>query len=222
VNYLGPALGLGLLVAGIIAVGAGIDSAMHAKGTIAMLFNVTGRLLNLAGSVVLALLLVHKSAEFYFNNLVLEGQRCRYTGTFSGVFQALIGHYLLTLITCGIYGPWYLCKVIQYSYENTEVNGQRGRLSFQGDVGAFFGTYLLGLVLSVCTLYIYGAWFMNDFFAFTWENTRLDGRPFAFRKDAGSFLGQYILNLIFTVCTLGVFAPWMIANFTKWSTERVS
>ena len=69
---------------------------------------------------------------------------------------------------------------------------------------------------------IYGAWFANDIFAFYWENSKIDGRGFAFRKDPGGFLGTYILTAILSYCTLFIYLPWGICNITRWEYERVT
>ncbi len=122
----------------------------------------------------------------------------------------------------GIYGPWMWVKYWQYQYENTEVNGQKGRLTFNGDGGTLLGKYILGLILTYCTCGIYGAWFANDIYAFYWENTKLDGRGFGFRKDPGGFLGTYILTMLLSICTLYIYLPWGLCNIAKWESERVS
>ncbi len=142
-------------------------------------------------------------------------------GTQGDFFKAHFINILLMQLTCGLYAPWAYCNILRWAYENTEVGGQRGRLSFQGDGAALFVTYLIGLILTTCTI-IYGAWFENDLFAFFWENTRLDNRPFTFRKDPGGFLGLYIVNVVLTFCTCGIYAPWAIANTARWSADRVA
>ena len=129
---------------------------------------------------------------------------------------------LLIQITFGIYTPWALVNLKKWTYENVEVGGQRGRLTFDGDGGTLFGTYLLGAILTYCTLGIYGAWLANDIFAFYWDNTRLDGRGFSFKKDPGGFLGTYILTVLLSYCTLGIYLPWGICNLFKWEAERVT
>ena len=115
-----------------------------------------------------------------------------------------------------------MCRMYKFMYENTLVNGQPNRLTFTGDGGELLGKYILGIILMACTMYIYGAWFANDLFAFFWENTKLDGRAFGFRKDPGGFLGTYILTIILTMCTGGIYFPWGICNILKWEAERVT
>jgi uncharacterized membrane protein YjgN (DUF898 family) len=78
------------------------------------------------------------------------------------------------------------------------------------------------MILTYCTLGIYGAWLANDIFAFYWENTKLDGRGFGFKKDPGGFLGTYILTMLLSYCTGGIYLPWGICNLFKWEAERVS
>src|SRR5262249_15583167 len=133
-----------------------------------------------------------------------------------------IVNQLLILVTFGIFTPWAICRMATFMYENTEVNGQRGRLTFSGDGATLLGTYILGAILTSCTLGIYGAWFANDVFAFFWENTRLDGRPYGFRKDPGGFLGTYIITMILNMITCGIYYPWGIGAIMRWEAERVT
>jgi uncharacterized membrane protein YjgN (DUF898 family) len=63
---------------------------------------------------------------------------------------------------------------------------------------------------------------VNNLFAFMWENTKLDGRPFQFQKDPGGFFGTYLLAVILSYCTLGIYMPWGICNILKWESERVA
>ncbi len=150
---------------------------------------------------------MNKFLGFYYEALTLDGQRCNYVGTAGELLKSQFVNVLLIAITFGIYTPWALVNLKKWTYANVEVGGQRGRLTFDGDGGTLFGTYLLGAILSYCTFGIYGAWLANDIFAFYWDNTKLDGRGFSFKKDPGGFLGTYILTVLLSMCTLYIYLP---------------
>jgi uncharacterized membrane protein YjgN (DUF898 family) len=194
----------------------------HGPGPIAVTMQGLGSVILLVIVMVASLFLYNKIFEFRWDNTIVDGQRCKYTGTPGGLFKAMIVPMLLTYCTFGIYGPWMIVKLWTWVYENVEVNGQRGRLTFQGDGGTLLGKWILGAILTYCTLGIYGAWFANDIFAFYWENSKIDGRGFGFRKDPGGFLGTYILTVILTYCTAGIYGPWGFCNILKWECERVT
>ncbi|MCU0659956.1 MAG: YjgN family protein [Polyangiaceae bacterium] len=164
----------------------------------------------------------HKFNEFHFQHLKLDNNQLEYRGTPGGLAKVLLVNLLLTYFTLGIYGPWAYVNYKKYCYENTYINGQPGRLTFDGNPSDLLGKYIVGLLLTYCTLGIYIFWFMNDIFAFMWENTKLDGRPFQFRRDPGGLFGTLILNYLLVYCTMGIYAPWMMCNLFKWEAEHVS
>jgi hypothetical protein len=169
-----------------------------------------------------SLMFTQKFIGFRTEGFVLDGQRCKYNGTFGQFVGVGLLNGLLCIVTVGIYTPWAICRIVEFIYENSTVNGQPARMTFSGSPTQLFGKYILGIILTYCTLGIYGAWFANDLFAFFWENTKLDGRPFNFRRDPAGFLGTYILTVIISMCTLGIYYPWGICNIMKWEAERVT
>jgi hypothetical protein len=217
-----PLIGAALVAGLLMGIGVGIESAVNTGGAIAIPFTLLGGLVLIAAMVAVPLVFMNKFLGFYFEALTLDGQRCNYVGTAVGLLKSQFLHLWLIQLTFGIYTPWALVHLKKWTYENVEVGGQRGRLTFDGDGGTLFGTYLLGMILTYCTLGIYGAWLANDIFAFYWENTKLDGRGFAFKKDPGGFLGTYILTMLLSMCTGYIYLPWGICNLFKWEAERVA
>jgi hypothetical protein len=197
---------------------------VHAQGPTAVFFIMAGigLLVYLGIAIAGGMMLRNKIIGFHTDNTVIDGQRCRYAGSLMDLVKALFVPALLTGLTMGIYTPWMWCAYWRYCCEQTEVNGQRGRLAFGGDGGTLLGKFIVGYILTACTCGIYGAWFANDIFAFYWENLKIDGRGFQFRKDPGGFLGTYILTAILTYCTLGIYLPWGICNINRWECERVT
>ena len=217
-----PMFGSYVAVLALMGIGAGIDNLAGTRGVIAIPFMLLGGLVLLASLIAVPLFFMNKFLGFYFEALALDGQRCNYVGTAGALLKSQFVNILLMMITFGIYTPWALVNLKKWTYENVEVGGQRGRLTFDGDGGTLFGTYLLGAILTYCTFGIYGAWLANDIFAFYWDNTKLDGRGFSFKKDPGGFLGTYILTVLLSNCTLGIYLPWGICNLFKWEAERVT
>ena len=202
-----------LLVAGVI-VGVGAVAPDVAA--------ILGPILGLGAELAIGLFLTHKFLSFYYGNLIVEGQRLEYRGTAGGLFGQLFVSFVLTALTLGIYAPWAFVRLKKYAFANVAVNGQLGRLTFDGEGASLLGTYLLGMILTYLTLGIYGPWFANNVFAFLWDHAKLDGRPFRFAKDPGGFFGTYLLVLLLTYCTLGFYLPWGMCKMMQWESERVT
>lgn len=206
----------------LVGMGMAIDKAVRADGILIVAMGGIGGLLLLAGILTASVLFANKFQGFYYEALSIDGQQCQYTGTPAEIAKIIVINALLTNITCGIYTPWAMVRMKQFIDSKVLVNGQPNRLTFHGDPASLLGTYILGVILTSVTCGIYGPWFANDIFAFMWENTKIDGRPFQFRKDPGGFFGTYLLNMILSYITCGIYAPWGICNILKWETERVA
>lgn len=210
-----------LLLLVMVFAGSAIDRAAGTGGVIGALLAVVG---GLALTVVMlgsAVVYSNKFYGFYYESMTIDGQQCQYTGTPQELAKLIIINSILTAITCGIYTPWAIVRTTEFVDSKVLVNGQPHRLTFHGDPASLLGTYILGSILtSLC--FVYGPWFVNDLFAFMWENTRLDGRPFQFRKDPGGFFGTYLLAVILTIITCGIYSSWGYCNILKWEAERVA
>src|SRR5690606_8095192 len=114
-------------------------------------------------------------------SFIVEDTRVDYQGrVFGGQFHATGGELfvtflvgaLLTVITLYIYMPWFQVKIMSFIAENTRVHYQ-GRVfggQFHGTGGEFFVTLLVGLLLTVITLYIYYPWFLVNLWKFQYNN----------------------------------------------------
>ena len=70
-------------------------------------------------ALMLLLILVEYAFMYYFMKLTVEhveynAKAFTFTGKFDDYMLLLIGGFLLTLITLGIYGPWFLTKIMKY------------------------------------------------------------------------------------------------------------
>ena len=220
--YFAPFFGAYVVLGSVVGGAFYIDQQARANGMVAGPVGLVSGLILLAVVAGVVSVFLHKLTEFTMRNTRLDGQTCEYRGTLGNMAKMLFVNILLTNITFGIYFPWAYVNYKKFVYANTLVNGQPNRLTFTGSAGDLLGKYILGSLLTYCTLGIYMFWFMNDIFAFQWENTQLDGRPFRFNRDPGGLFGALILNYLLTYCTLGIYAPWMMCNLLKWEAEHVS
>jgi uncharacterized membrane protein YjgN (DUF898 family) len=217
-----PIFVIAAIFGGLVFVGAIIDQQARAHGAIQGVFGALGGLVYFAGILGVQVVYTQKFYEFYYQQFKLDGHSCQYTGTMQGLAGKLILNAVLTGLTMGIYAPWAIVNLRKYCYENVVIDGQRGRLTFDGSPGELLGKFIVGMLLTYCTAGIYMIWFYNDLCAFKWEHTKLDGRAFSFRKDPGGFFGTYLINMLLTYCTAGIYSPWMMCNLIKWEAERVA
>ena len=217
----GPIIGIVIACVILQLVGGSLDGLANAGGIIAVPFMLLSMLIYFAGIIGVQVFFTQKIAEFYATNIKIDGQDCRYTGQVKDLAGKLALNYVLLMVTFGIYMPWFIVNMKKFVYANTEVGGRAGRLTFDGDPATLLGKYIVGMLLTYCTLGIYTPWFANELMAFRWENTKLDGTPFTFKKDPGGFFGTFLLNMLLSYCTLGIYTPWAMCAFMKWEADHV-
>jgi uncharacterized membrane protein YjgN (DUF898 family) len=134
----------------------------------------------------------------------------------------LIG-LLLTSITLGIYGAWFLADLTRYFNRHSRAlatDGTAYSLDSKLTGGELFKTVFVGGLLSTITLGIYLPWFMCKL------NALVLGRTSVLRNGAAAgslrftgqggelfvtFLGGYLLGLV----TLGIYLPWFQVKLYK-------
>jgi len=168
-----------------------------------------------------------KLLRFFFGNTVAVAQdgtryQLRFDGTGGELFVTVLVGYLLTMITFGIYGPWFMCKLQKVIMGRTAIveNGQQaGTLDFVGRGGELFVTMLVGGLLCAITLYIYFAWFQVKLFKFFAGNTRvqLHGRSFAgdFTGTGGEMFVIVLVGYLLTMITFGIYGFWFMAKLLR-------
>jgi len=151
-----------------------------------------------------------------------------FTGTGGQLFVHFLVGYLLMIITLGIYTPWFICRMLRWGAENftlTADDGTTYKLRFDGTGGALFGTFILGALLMIITLYIYTPWFMVKLRKWLYSHMAImeNGQEVGkldFVGTGGSLFGTMIVGAILTVITLYIYFPWFQCKLNKyWATN---
>lgn len=150
-----------------------------------------------------------------------------FRGTGGGMFGVLFVGVLLTMITFGIYAPWFICKLVRYINENQEIvhDGQVvGKFVFKGQGGTLFGVFLVGMLLSAVTLGIYYFWYQVNLMKFFAENTNVEFQGhthgMAFTGTGGKYFGINLGGYILTILTIGIYGAWYMTNLIRFRTEN--
>ncbi len=146
-----------------------------------------------------------------------------FDGTGGKLFVIGLVGGLLTLLTLGLYGPWWLASLIRYFTDHTTAksdDGTRYRLRFNGTGGRLFVVLFVGLLLTVLTLGIYGAWFVCNLNRALAEKTEIleNDRAiggFDFVGSGGEFFVTFLVGLILSVITFGIYSAWFQVKLNK-------
>lgn len=154
--------------------------------------------------------------------------RGKFGGTGGGLLSELFVGLLLTMVTLGLYSPWFFCRMMAWSNRHTELVDRKGNkvtFSFTGTGGDLFVTLIVGQILTVVTLGIYGFWFYVNMMKFILENSdgeTSDGKPVkaTFHGTGGQLFGEAFVGLILTVVTLGLYSPWFMCKIMRFYTDN--
>lgn len=171
--------------------------------------------------------------RFQQEHTIAEGEgvtyRLRTQLTGGELFKAGLVAYLLTMITFGIYAPWMMVKMLGLFLGRTQLeeNGQPiGTFAFRSTGGELFKTFIVGYLLTMITLGIYGFWFqvkMTQFFARGTELTIAERRFRADYQGQGlELLKIGLLGYWLTMMTLGIYGFWFLAKLLRYQAAHFS
>jgi uncharacterized membrane protein YjgN (DUF898 family) len=149
--------------------------------------------------------------------------RADFQGTGGELFGKMFVGLLLTMITLGIYAPWFQASLNRYMYAKTTFGPTtRGnvRFEFTGSGGELFVVMLVGNLLTMITLGIYGPWFMTNMIRYYTDNsacTAEDGTRYQLKYDGtgGSMFVTLFVGGLLTGITFGIYMPWFMCKLQK-------
>ena len=131
---------------------------------------------------------------------------------FKGIF--------LSIITLGIYYPWFFAEKESYLVSQSRYGNVNIGMKLEGK--ELFFIYLKGIFLSIITLGIYVPWFMAEKQNYIWNHTSFQGHNFTSDITGLQILGYSVLAYILIFFTFGIGFAWAIAYMTKLFTETIS
>ncbi|MBI3596867.1 MAG: DUF898 family protein [Nitrospirae bacterium] len=142
-----------------------------------------------------------------------RGIRFSFRGDLKECMKTYIGGVLLTLLTLGLYYPYFHTKMRRYWINNTYF----GNIPFHydGEGKDLFGSFVLAVLLTIPTLYLYWFWYAAKVGRYDWSRTKFSGGQFESTVTGGALLGLSLTNLLLLILTLGLAFPWVIVRSLK-------
>ena len=146
---------------------------------------------------------------------------------FDGVFKKFLKlyfkHLFFTIISFGIYAPWFRVEIITFLFNHTLIG--KNRLGFKGQGSDLFGINLLGGILSVITLYLYVPVYLKDRINFTLNNTFIDNGDTQ-RLVKSHLTGKQawvimVTNVLLVIVTLGIGFAWASMRYMRMILENI-
>ncbi len=94
------------------------------------------------------------------------------------------------------------------------------RFSFDGGAATYFGTAILGALITTLTLGICYPFALVLTERWRATHTFLDGQQLAFTGSAVGLFGHWVKWLLLSIITLGIYLFWVAPRLQKWKTEN--
>lgn len=180
-------------------------------------------------------------AKYTYANLEFKEKRFDYTGTGKEIFKGFIKAVLIIIGVAIVVGlisslgidfltilvmlalyiayivaiPYVIHQALKYDNANTTYNGIR--MGYRGDLEEFIKLFIKGLLLTLVSLGIYGAWFGVEMRKYTTQHTRLGNVEFSFEGEGMENFMINVKGILLSILTLGIYMFWwMKDSFNFW------
>ena len=164
--------------------------------------------------------LIVGSQRFELSRTSWSKLRFNFTGTASELQKDFYIGLLLTIVTLGIYGPWFAVKMRAYFTNHSNYGNQP--FHFEGDGMELFKIYIVGILLTAVTLGIYGSWLQASVIRYYSERTSIQGKKFSSDITGGQIFVTTLVTALMIIFSLGLAFPWAIVKIQKLYLETTS
>ena len=162
---------------------------------------------------------------------VYNGRRLAFNGTGIQLFGKWIVWFLLTIVTCGLYGFVMGLKLEQWILSHTtfadEVSDPNNtdvfpNSGFEGNMFEWIGYNLVMGLASGLTCGIALPWVVCSFNNWYAPNVRISGKRLRFEGSGAELFGQYIIVLLLSIVTCGLYYSWGYVRLRRWAISHLS
>ncbi len=147
------------------------------------------------------------SRRYRLSRASWRGIRFSFRGQTGSFVRMFISGALLTVVTLGLYYPFFYNNIWRFLIGNTHYG--TARFEFDGTGADLFGRFLLAVVLTPLTLGVYWFWFAAHRMRYMWARTAFAGARFRCAVTGGRLFRLTLGNVLLLVVTLGLALPWV-------------
>lgn len=127
-------------------------------------------------------------------------------------------NFLLSVITLGIWTPFYMHRKFSYIYNRLHYGNMK--FEYVGDEKEFFKIAIVGFLLTLVTFGIYYFWWYPQMYNYYIRHLKIGEGQFRTEIEPGEFFGLLFTNLLLTIFTLGLGFAWVQVRTAKFFIER--
>lgn len=181
---------------------------------------IVGYLLTLGVFLALVPIIVVGGRRYLTSRTGYRNLRFGFDGKILEVAKIYGKGILLTIVTLGIYYPWFFAEKEAYIQSKTRYGNTN--FGFTAEGKEIFFLYLKGFLLSIVTFGIYYSWFLADIQNYIWNRTSFQGKKFRSDITGGKIFVNFIIAYLIILFTLGIGFAWAVVRLTKLFLESVS
>jgi uncharacterized membrane protein YjgN (DUF898 family) len=170
------------------------------------------------GIVALIPLALYGSMRYTMSRTSWRGIRFSFRGGLGECYREYLGGMLLTVLTLGIYLPFYQANMRRYWSNSTYFGNTPFR--YDGKGSAMVGYFLLAILLTIPTLYLYWVWYAARQTRYHWSHTSFSNAEFSSTVTGGAMLWLAFSNILLLIVTLGLAFPWIFIRSIRFQLER--
>ncbi|WP_210412789.1 YjgN family protein [Leptospira ognonensis] len=181
---------------------------------------IVGYLIYLVLFLCLIPLIVVGKRKYLTSRMAYRNLRFGFDGKALEVAKIYLKGITLTILTLGIYYPWFYSEKESYLIANSRYGNTN--FGFEADGQELFFIYLKGIFLSIITFGIYISWFIADLQNFIWDRTSFQGKKFNSDITGLQIFGNVALSYIIIIFSFGFGFAWVVVRMTKLFLETIS
>lgn len=172
------------------------------------------------GIAALIPLALYGSMRYAMSRTSWRGIRFSFRGRLGECYWQFLGSLLLTIITLGIYAPFFHANMRRYWSNNTYFGNTP--FGYDGKGKDLIKHFLLAILLTIPTLYLYWIWYGARQQRYDWAHTGFGGGKFSSTMTGGAILWLAFSNILLLVVTLGLAFPWIMIRNIRFMLNRTA
>jgi len=184
--------------------------------------------------------------KYHYQSTALDNSRLSFNATGKEVFRGFIKVYGILILLYGFLfyalqtqnemlafsaiGIFYLflLLVIPFAihgavrYRSSRSSWRGIHFKYLGNRAEFFWLYIKGILLTLITIGIYGAWFQVDIRKYIFSHLRFGNLSFDFRGDGGGLFWINLKMILLMYPTLGIYSFWYYKNLWQFYAENTT
>jgi uncharacterized membrane protein YjgN (DUF898 family) len=158
----------------------------------------------------LVIVAINGARRYRLSRSSWRGIRFSFHGRWQQFLGLIVGGALLSVLTLGLYTPWFQSKRRAFLVRNARFGSEP--FLYDGKGKALFSQYVKSLLLTIPTLGLCWIWYAAFKHRYLWSHTAMRGARFRSTVTGGQLFALMLTNGLLVLFTFGLGMPWAITR----------